>query len=136
MFILGLTWGGGEYAWDSLHVILTLVLGFVGTIAFILWQWKGARLPLVPCELCHQSVAPSAELCLVHIFKSRLVNGACLTMAINGWNFLVQVYYIPTFYQLVYGYSPVKSGALLLPITLIQSTDLLTHSGKWFANIA
>lgn len=42
-------------------------------------------------------------------------------MAINGWNFVVQVYYIPTFYQLVYGYSATKSGALLLPITLTQT---------------
>ncbi len=57
----------------------------------------------------------------VHIFQSGLVNGACLTMFINGWNFLVQIYYIPTFYQLVYGYSAQKSAALLLPITLTQS---------------
>ena len=42
-------------------------------------------------------------------------------MFTNGWNFLVQIYYIPSFYQLVYGYSAVKSGALLLPITLTQS---------------
>jgi hypothetical protein len=42
-------------------------------------------------------------------------------MFINGWNFLVQVYYIPSFYQLVFGYSAVKAGALLLPITLSQS---------------
>lgn len=42
-------------------------------------------------------------------------------MFINGWNFLVQIYYIPSFYQLVYGYSAVKSGALLLPITLTQT---------------
>lgn len=58
---------------------------------------------------------------LVDIFASKLVNGALVTMFINGWNFLVQIYYIPSFYQLVYGYSAVKSGALLLPITLTQS---------------
>ena len=57
-----------------------------------------------------------------------LVNGACLTMFINGWNFLVQIYYIPTFYQLVYGYSTMKSGVLLLPITLTQSKDHTTSS--------
>lgn len=57
----------------------------------------------------------------VHIFKVKLVNGAMLTMFINGWNFLVQVYYIPSFYQLVYDYSAVKAGSLLLPITLMQS---------------
>lgn len=42
-------------------------------------------------------------------------------MAVNGWNFVVQVYYIPTFYQLAYGYSATKAGAMLLPITLIQT---------------
>ena len=44
-----------------------------------------------------------------------------MTMSVNGWNFLVQIYYVPLFYQLVYRYSAVKSGALLLPITLTQS---------------
>jgi hypothetical protein len=53
-----------------------------------------------------------------------MVNGACLTMFVNGWNFVVQVYYIPTFYQLAYGYSAVKAASLLLPLTLVQSESL------------
>ncbi|PHH74771.1 hypothetical protein CDD82_4791 [Ophiocordyceps australis] len=105
--ILGLTWGGREYEWDSAHVIATLVVGFVVSAAFVLWQWKGPRYPLVP----------------LHIFRSRIVNGACLTMAINGWNFVMQVYYVPSFYQLVYGYSATKSGAMLLPITILQTVS-------------
>jgi hypothetical protein len=60
----------------------------------------------------------------VNIFTSKLVIGSSLTMFVNGWNFLTQIYYIPSFYQLVYGYSAVKSGALLLPITLTQSKSL------------
>lgn len=44
-------------------------------------------------------------------------------MAINGWNFVMQVYYIPSFYQLVYGYSATKAGAMLLPITLLQTAS-------------
>ncbi|PHH62158.1 hypothetical protein CDD81_7532 [Ophiocordyceps australis] len=105
--ILGLTWGGREYEWNSAHVIATLVVGFVVSAAFLLWQWKGPRYPLVP----------------LHIFRSRIVNGACLTMAINGWNFVMQVYYVPSFYQLVYGYSATKSGAMLLPITILQTVS-------------
>ncbi|GJC93067.1 multidrug resistance protein fnx1 [Colletotrichum higginsianum] len=58
---------------------------------------------------------------LVVGFFSKIVNGACITMAINGWNFVVQVYYIPAFYQLAYGYSATKAGAMLLPITLTQT---------------
>lgn len=107
VLLLGLTWGGGEYPWQSSHVIATIVVGFAVCVLFMLWQWKGATYPLVP----------------VHIFKSGIVNGACLTMFINGWNFLVQVYYIPSFYQLVFGYSAVRAGAMLLPITLMQSTS-------------
>jgi hypothetical protein len=61
----------------------------------------------------------------VDIFKFRIVNGAMLTMFVNGWGFLVQIYFVPSFYQLVYGYSAVKSGALLLPITLTQSKWLV-----------
>lgn len=108
VLLLGLTWGGGEYPWASAHVIATIVVGFAVAVGFVVWQWKGATYPLVP----------------MHIFKSRIVNGACLTMFINGWNFLVQVYYIPTFYQLVFGYSTVKAGAMLLPVTLMQSMSL------------
>ncbi|KAB8260355.1 major facilitator superfamily domain-containing protein [Aspergillus pseudonomiae] len=107
VLLLGLTWGGGEYPWASAHVIATIVVGFAVAVVFVLWQWKGATYPLVP----------------MHIFKSRIVNGACLTMFINGWNFLVQVYYIPTFYQLVFGYSTVKAGAMLLPVTLMQTVS-------------
>ncbi|KAF7624015.1 hypothetical protein AFLA_007733 [Aspergillus flavus NRRL3357] len=107
VLLLGLTWGGGEYPWASAHVIATIVVGFAVAVGFVIWQWKGATYPLVP----------------MHIFKSRIVNGACLTMFINGWNFLVQVYYIPTFYQLVFGYSTVKAGAMLLPVTLMQTVS-------------
>ncbi|KAK2774707.1 hypothetical protein FQN53_003514 [Emmonsiellopsis sp. PD_33] len=112
VFMLGLTWGGGEYSWNSAHVIATLVVGFCISAVFLVWQWKGASNPLIP----------------MHIFNSGLVNGACLTMFVNGWNFLVQIYYIPTFYQLAYGYSATKSALLLLPITLVQ-TFSSTFSG-------
>ncbi|KAI1826115.1 major facilitator superfamily domain-containing protein [Xylaria intraflava] len=107
IFLLGLTWGGTDYPWNSPHVIATLIVGFILSVVFVLWQWKGAKYPLIP----------------LHVFKSKIVNGACLTMAINGWNFVVQVYYIPTFYQLAYGYSATRAGALLLPITLLQTAS-------------
>jgi hypothetical protein len=60
----------------------------------------------------------------VHIFKQRIVIGAGITQTINGFLTVVQVFYLPTFYQLAYGYSPVKSGLLVLPLTLVQSMSL------------
>ncbi|KAK2754811.1 hypothetical protein FQN54_006704 [Arachnomyces sp. PD_36] len=125
LIVLGLTWAGGEYAWNSLHVICTLAIGFFVCVLFILWQWKGHPLPLIP----------------LHIFKSRMVNGASLTMFVNGWNFVVQVYYIPTFYQLFYGYSAIKAGSLLLPLTLVQTLSstlsglIVTWRGRYRESI-
>ncbi|KAB2109623.1 hypothetical protein AG0111_0g1106 [Alternaria gaisen] len=105
LLVLALTWAGGQYAWDSAYVIAPLVVGVAVSVFFVIWQWKCTKVPLIPMT----------------IFTSRVINGAGITMFVNGWNFLVQVYYIPSFYQLVYGYSAVKSGALLLPITLTQT---------------
>ncbi|KGQ01189.1 hypothetical protein PAAG_12134 [Paracoccidioides lutzii Pb01] len=104
VLMLGLAWGG-EYPWNSIQVVISLVVGVCVSLAFVVWQWKGASTPLIP----------------MHIFKSRLVNGACLTMFINGWNSVVQLYYIPTFYQLAYGYSATKAASLLLPVVLVQT---------------
>ncbi|RDW85410.1 MFS drug transporter-1 [Coleophoma crateriformis] len=125
LFILGLTWGGVDYAWDSAQVLSTIILGIAATAAFVLWQGYGTSFPLVP----------------LHIFRSRMVNGACITMFINGWNFVVQVYYIPTFYQLAYGYSAVYSATLLLPLTLIQTLSstlsglIVTWRGRYRESI-
>ncbi|KAJ0120632.1 mfs drug transporter [Diaporthe amygdali] len=105
LFMLGLTWAGDDYPWSSTAVILPIVLGFCTTVAFLLWQQYGTNYPLVP----------------LYIFRQKMVNGACITMFINGWNFVAQVYYIPTFYQLAYGYSTVHAASLLLPLTLMQT---------------
>lgn len=105
LIILGLTWAGAEYPWDSIQVIITIIFGILVSISFLLWQQYGTKYPLVP----------------LYIFKSKIINGACITMFINGWLFVTQVYYIPTFYQLAYGYSAVKSASLLLPLTLVQT---------------
>ncbi|CAE6410666.1 unnamed protein product [Rhizoctonia solani] len=110
--VLGITWGGSEYPWSSGHVIGTLVAGGVSSILFILWEWKGAALPLMP----------------LHIYKNRVVIGGIATHTLNGFLTVVQVFYLPTFYQTVYGYSAVKSGAMILPIVLVQ-TAISTLSG-------
>ncbi|KAG8927950.1 hypothetical protein FRC02_007569 [Tulasnella sp. 418] len=110
--VLSLTWGGARYPWGSLQTILPLVFGIISLVAFILWQWKGAILPSLP----------------LYIFKQKMVCGACITHAINGWCAIVQFYYLPTFYQLFYGYSATKSGILLLPVVLVM-TVVSTASG-------
>ncbi|PGH27528.1 hypothetical protein AJ80_00769 [Polytolypa hystricis UAMH7299] len=52
VFLLGLSWGGSVYAWDSAHVISTIVVGFVVLVAFVLWEcFMDLPEPFVPMRL-------------------------------------------------------------------------------------
>ena len=37
LFIMGLSWGGDSYPWKSAHVIVTIVVGFVLLVFFVLY---------------------------------------------------------------------------------------------------
>ncbi|KAJ7122550.1 major facilitator superfamily domain-containing protein [Mycena crocata] len=112
LLVLSLTWASGSYEWQNPHVFATLTVGCVISVVFVLWEWKVPAFPVIP----------------MYIFKKRIVVGAGITQTINGFLTVVQVFYLPTFYQLAYGYSPVKSGLLVLPLTLVQ-TVASTGSG-------
>lgn len=43
--------GGSTYPWNSAIVISMLVIGGLLWIAFVIVQWKFAKLPILPCEL-------------------------------------------------------------------------------------
>jgi MFS family permease len=52
LFIMGLSWGGQQYAWKSAHVIAAIVVGFASLTAFVLYDayvHKGD--PLLPIHL-------------------------------------------------------------------------------------
>lgn len=52
VFILGLSWGGGQYPWKSAAVIASIVLGFATLVAFGLWEAYGpVKQPLLPMHL-------------------------------------------------------------------------------------
>jgi MFS family permease len=52
IFILGLSWGGGQYPWRSAATIAPIVLGFVTLVAFGLWEaYAPIKQPLVPMHL-------------------------------------------------------------------------------------
>ncbi|PYI08054.1 siderophore iron transporter [Aspergillus sclerotiicarbonarius CBS 121057] len=52
LVLLGLSWGGTSYAWQSAHVIAVLVIGFVCLIAFALYEiFVPLEQPLLPMSL-------------------------------------------------------------------------------------
>jgi len=85
-------------------VLAPLCSGLLLVGMFCFWEWKGAKLPIVP----------------MHIFKHVTVVGVYITMFINGVVFLSSLYYLPQFFQVALGYSPIRSGIFLLPVVVTQ----------------
>ncbi|KAL6229334.1 hypothetical protein BDW75DRAFT_235289 [Aspergillus navahoensis] len=49
VFLMGLSWGGSRYRWDSAYVVASMVVGGAAFSAFIAWECYGAvKEPLVP----------------------------------------------------------------------------------------
>lgn len=52
MFLMGVSWGGSYYLWDSAHVIATIVVGFLSLVLFVLHEvFAPLKEPLVPMNL-------------------------------------------------------------------------------------
>ncbi|KAI0087077.1 major facilitator superfamily domain-containing protein [Irpex rosettiformis] len=105
LLILPLIWGGVTFPWNSPVVLAPLFSGFVVVVMFCIWEWKGAKLPIVP----------------MYIFKHVTVGGVYITMFVNGIIFFSSLFYLPQFFQVGLGYSPIRSGIFLLPVLVSQT---------------
>jgi len=57
-FLLGLTWGGVQYAWSTYQTLLPMFLGITGGVVTIVWEWYYAKNPFIRLKtFANQSVA-------------------------------------------------------------------------------
>ncbi|KAI0827664.1 MFS general substrate transporter [Trametes gibbosa] len=125
LFILPLIWGGVTFPWTSPVVLAPLFAGVLALALFCLWEWKGARLPIVP----------------MYIFKQVTVTGVYITMLINGFVFYSSLFYLPQYFQVGLGHSAIRSGVFLLPVLVSQtlasfiSGQIITWTGRYRATI-
>ncbi|KAH8826375.1 MFS general substrate transporter [Flagelloscypha sp. PMI_526] len=104
MFLLPIIWGGITFPWNSPLVIGPLAAGVVAMIIFCLWEWKGAKLPIIP----------------MHIFMHGTVVGVFIAMFINGFITYSSVYYLPEFFQIRLKMDPTHAGIFLIPLLICQ----------------
>jgi EmrB/QacA subfamily drug resistance transporter len=121
--VLVATWGGTTYKWSD-PIILGLAAG--GVIAWVLFfaSQRRAAEPVIPLWLFH----------------SRIFNLATLIgLIVVGVGMFAVVGYLPTYLQMVYGYSATESGLLLIPmvvgilVTAILSGQLISKNGRYKA---
>jgi MFS family permease len=102
-FLVGLNWGGEQYAWDSVRVLTFLCLGAVTLIGFGFWEAFGAHYPLFPRRMVH---APRPFFCLLVVIFAA------------GINYVALVVFWPIQSISVYGSDRFQTGINSLPIGL------------------
>ena len=101
LFIMGMVWGGYQYAWSSAHVLVTLIPGAVMLVVFGAWETYGAKFPMFPRRL--RSVPRTMALTLLITF-------------ISGANFFAVLIFWPSESYNVYGHDPIANGWRGLPV--------------------
>ena len=110
MFLLGVSFGGVEFPWNSPTVICLIVLGACMSVFFIFSEKKLARYPLLP----------------LGIFTKKSNVAALVVVFAQHYVLYAGEYYMPLFFQSAKAVSPVKAGTLILPLALsISFTGLL-----------
>ncbi|KGO69080.1 Major facilitator superfamily domain, general substrate transporter [Penicillium expansum] len=99
--LLGISWGGNNFLWNDSRVIGCLVGGILLLMIFVIWEhW--AKDPFMPPVF----------------LRSRAIVAIFFAEFFYGTNLLGMMYYVPQFFQLVYGDSATISGVALLPMML------------------
>jgi EmrB/QacA subfamily drug resistance transporter len=121
--LLGLVWGGRQYAWTSLHVTAALIAAAVLLVAFGLWE-RRVEEPILPFDVLRNPVVLSSVLCM-----------GLIGMAMFG-----TIAYVPLFVQGVIGTSATSSGVVLTPqmlgavTTSVLSGQWVSRTGRYRAN--
>lgn len=100
-FTLLTSWGGTQYDWTS-NIIL--ILGAATIVLFSLFIWIESIVldPIIPLSL----------------FKNPIFNMATILGLLIGVGMFATIGFMPTYIQMVYGYSATISGFMMVPMTV------------------
>lgn len=108
---LAFSWAGTKYSWDNGRVIGPLITFAVLLAAFIYNQFGRGDAAALPPRV---------------IKRRTVIAGFIFMMCANSTGNVLE-YYLPTYYQIVRGYSPAKSGYMMLPIIIGATIGSLVH---------
>ncbi len=97
--ILGLSWGGNEYAWGSATIIGLFVASVLLLTAFVFVELRATE-PMLP----------------MHLFRNPVFTVCSALSFIVGFAMLGSMTYLPTYLQFVDGVSATVSGVRTLPL--------------------
>jgi len=99
--LIALTWGGTVFNWETFHIVVPFVLGFLGLILFTAFEWTP--------RLCPEPSFPR------EVVSNRTSAAALLLTFIHAIVTYWTYYFLPIYFQSVKGASPLESGVDTLP---------------------
>ena len=99
--VLVASWGGVEFEWGSVMIVLLVVLAVAAVAAFLSWERRAPE-PLLP----------------LRILRDRTVALATLTNLLATTGLGAAIVFLPVVFQAVCGVDATESGALLIPLGL------------------
>lgn len=119
-FLLGLVWGGNEFAWNSPE-ILGLFLFAIASLTGFVFVERRAKEPIIPLSL----------------FKNRIFSVSVISVFLTAMGMFGAILYIPLFAQGVMGISATDSGFILTPLMMglivasAVSGQIMSKTGKY-----
>ncbi|RYP80038.1 hypothetical protein DL770_006397 [Monosporascus sp. CRB-9-2] len=98
-FLIAVSWGGTQHAWDSAATLAPLIIGLLGIVATVLYEAFLAKHPFLRKELFHDISSVTTY----------------IAAALQGLMLYGTLYYCPLYFLAVKGYSPLDTGVALLP---------------------
>ncbi|CAG8926337.1 unnamed protein product [Penicillium salamii] len=100
--LIALTWGGTLHPWDSWHVLVPLLVGTAGLIAFFFHQKIYAPEPTMPVRLYSNSTSMLSY----------------IVTFLHGIEMSWLSFFLPVYFQVLLEASPLRSGVDLLAIVI------------------
>ncbi|PGH03017.1 hypothetical protein GX51_04335 [Blastomyces parvus] len=120
-FLIPVTWGGVMYEWDSWRTLVPLLIGIVGLIVTMIYEYKFAQDPILP----------------IAIFSTRTAIVSYIETTLHGLVLWCALYYLPLYFETVKEYTPIIAGISLFPMTFTVAPVaavagiLVTKTGHW-----
>lgn len=109
LLVLAFTWGGGTYAWESVEVLVPLVVGAVLAVAWLVYEWA-----MVPGRVMARVFPMQKAMMPWELLMQRDIG---LLVGINfatGAAMFAIMYFMDLYFTLVQGHSASNAGIALL----------------------
>ncbi|KAI3333026.1 MFS general substrate transporter [Ustulina deusta] len=112
--LYALTYGGTRFTWTNPGVLVSLVLGLLGHVLFLVFEAS---------RLCRYPVMPMS------LFKNRTSTAAYVATFLQTIVSFWALYFLPVYFQSTQLVSPTRSGILLLPFSIIYAVAAFAGGG-------